>query len=158
LLVIQARFAEELRAEFRQRVTDVGLTAATPPGEVIASAVTGVAETFRSHAPLLRVFLLLGTRNPTVFEVARTSNLQGGRTFRDMLMLAAPAIRHHPDVEAAIDFAHRLTFATLIHRVVHGEHMESARPLPWPELIEQLRRAVTAYLLSTTEDAPTTER
>jgi hypothetical protein len=104
------------------------------------------------------VFLLLGIRNPTVFEVARTSNLQGGRTFRDMLMLAAPAIRHHPDVEAAIDFAHRLTFATLIHRVVHGEHMESARPLPWPELIEQLRRAVTAYLLSTTEDAPTTER
>ncbi len=102
------------------------------------------------------MFILLGTGNPTVLEASAAANVQGGRVFRDTVMLAAPAIRHHPDVEAAIDFAHRLTFAALIHRVVHGEHLESARPLPWPELIEQLRRAVTAYLLS--QDAPAAER
>ena len=156
LLAIQARFADDLRAEFGRRVAGTGLTAATPPAEVIASAVVGVAETFRAHAPLLRVFILLGTGNPTVLEASAAANVQGGRVFRDTVMLAAPAIRHHPDVEAAIDFAHRLTFAALIHRVVHGEHLESARPLPWPELIEQLRRAVTAYLLS--QDAPAAER
>jgi AcrR family transcriptional regulator len=154
LLAIQARFAEDLRTEFGQRVADTALTAATPPAEVISSAVLGVAETFRTHAPLLRVFLLLGTRNPTVLEASTMANLQGGRVFRDTVMLAAPAIRHHPDVEAAIDFAHRLTYAALVHRVVHGEHLESARPLPWPELIEQVRRAVTAYLLSPTDDTP----
>jgi AcrR family transcriptional regulator len=158
LLAIQARFADDLRAEFGRRVAGTGLTAATPPAEVIASAVAGVAETFRAHAPLLRVFILLGTGNPTVLEASAAANVQGGRVFRDTVMLAAPAIRHHPDVEAAIDFAHRLTFAALIHRVVHGEHLESARPLPWPELIEQLRRAVTAYLLSPTEDALAAER
>ncbi|MGP3916601.1 TetR/AcrR family transcriptional regulator [Nonomuraea sp. 10N515B] len=153
LLSIQARFAEELRAEFRERVADTGLTAATPPSEVIASAVRGVAETFRLHAPLLREFVLLGTRNPMVFEQAAASNIEGGRTFRDTVMLTAPALRHHPDVEAAIDFAHRLVYATCMHRVVHGEYHESARPLPWPELIEQLRGAVTAYLLSPADDA-----
>lgn len=153
LLAIQAQFADDLRTEYRQRVADTGLTAAIPPAEIIASAVSGVAETFRVHAPLLREFILLGTRNPTVFDQAAVSNIEGGRTFRDTVMLAAPALRHHPDVEAAIDFAHRLVYATCMHRVVHGEHHESARPLPWPELIEQLHKAVTAYLLSPTEDA-----
>ena len=59
-----------------------------------------------------------------------------------------PASR--PDVEAAIDFAYRLTYAACAHRVVHGEHLESSRPLPWEQLIDQLRIAVTAYLLGAT--------
>lgn len=62
-------------------------------------------------------------------------------------MLAAPALRHHTDVEAAIDFAYRLTYAGFGHRVAHGEHLESDRPLSWDELLEQLCVAVTAYLL-----------
>ncbi len=145
---IQARFTEDFRAEFRQRVADTGLTAAAPAEEIIAAAVTGVAETFRAHAPLLRVFMLLGTQNPVVLEEGSTASVQGGRTFRDTVMLAAPAVRHHADVETAIDFAWRLTYAGCAHRVIHGEHLESARPLGWDELIEQLRIAVTAYLLA----------
>jgi hypothetical protein len=50
----------------------------------------------------------------------------------------------------AIDFAYRLTYAACAHRVVHGEHLESSRPLPWEQLIDQLRIAVTAYLLGAT--------
>ena len=147
---IQAQFTQDFRAEFRQRVADTGLTAATPPAEVIAAAVTGMSETFRAHAPLLRVFMLLGTRNPAILEEGATASIEGGRTFRDTVMLAAAAIRHHPDVEAAIDFAYRLTYAACAHRVVHGEHLESSRPLPWEQLIDQLRIAVTAYLLGAT--------
>ena len=144
---IQAQFTEDFRAEFRQRVANTGLTAATPPAEVIAAAVTGVSETFRAHAPLLRVFMLLGTRNPAILEEGATASIAGGQTFRDTVMLAAAAIRQHPDVEAAIDFAYRLTYAACAHRVIHGEHLESSRPLPWEQLIDQLRIAVTAYLL-----------
>ncbi|WP_448624979.1 TetR/AcrR family transcriptional regulator [Geodermatophilus sp. URMC 64] len=146
---IQARFTEDFRAEFRQRVSDTGLTAATPPAQVIAAAVTGVAETFRAHAPLLRVFMLLGTQNPVVLEEGATASMEGARTFRDTVMLAAAALRHHPDVEAAIDFAYRLTYAGCAHRVIHGEHLESSRPLSWDQLIDQLCVAVTAYLLET---------
>jgi AcrR family transcriptional regulator len=145
---IQARFTEDFRAEFRQRVADTGLTAATPPAEVIAAAVAGVARTFQAHAPLLRVFMLLGAQNPVVLEEGATASIEGGRTFRDTVMLAAAALRHHPDVEAAIDFAYRLTYAACAHRVVHGEHLESARPLSWDQLINQVRAAVTAYLLA----------
>jgi AcrR family transcriptional regulator len=145
---IQARFTEDFRAEFRQRVADTELNSAAAPAEVIAAAVRGVAETFRAHAPLLRVFMLLGAQNPAVFEVGATASIEGGRTFRDTVMLAAAALRHHPDVEAAIDFAYRLTYAACAHRIIHGEHLESARPLSWGQLIDEVCTAVTAYLLA----------
>lgn len=155
---IQARLAEDFRAEFRRRVAGTGVTAASAPAEVIASAVVGMAETFRTHAPLLRVFMLLGTQRPTVYEAGARVSAEGGRFFRDTLLSAAPALRHHPDIEAAIDFAHRLTYAACAHRVVQGEHLESLRPLPWPELIDQVRRAVTSYLLCPTGETPTAGR
>jgi AcrR family transcriptional regulator len=157
LLAIHTRFADDLRAEFRQRLSDTELTPASPPATVIASAVAGVAETFRAHAPLLRVFMVLSTRDPAVHREAAASNLEGGRSFRNTLMLAAPALRHHPDVEAAIDFAHRLTYAACAHRIVHGEHIESARPLPWPEFTERLCAAVTAYLLGSSIEETSTD-
>jgi AcrR family transcriptional regulator len=147
LLAIQAGFTQNFGAEFGQRVADTGLTAAAPPAEVIAAAVVGVAQTFRAHARLLRVFMLLGTQHPAVLEEGSAASIRGGRIFRDTVMLAAPALRHHVDVEAAIDFAYRLTYAACAHRVIHGEHLESERPLPWDRLIDEVRRAVTAYLL-----------
>lgn len=150
---IQVQFTEDFRAEFRQRLAAIELTSATPPAEVIAAAVTAVSETFRAHAPLLRVFMLLGTRNAGILEEGMTASIDGGRTFRDAVMLAAAAIRHHRDVEAAIDFAYRMTYAACAHRVVYGEHLESSRPLPWEQLIDQLRIAVTAYLLGIPQSA-----
>lgn len=148
LLAIQAGFTAQFRDEFQRQFAASTLSAATPPAEVIGAAVTGMAESFQSHASLLRVFLLLGLSNQAVLEHGKEIGLEGGRVFRDLVMLAAPALRHHPDVEAAIDFAHRLVYAACAHRVVHGEHLESRRALPWTDLIEQLRRSVTAYLLS----------
>ena len=53
-----------------------------------------------------------------------------------------------PDAEEALDFAFRLVYAACAHRVVHGEHLESARPLPWRRLTEELALTVRLYLLS----------
>lgn len=147
LLSIHARCTEDFIAEFRERLADARLTPDTPAAEVIAGAVRAVAQTLQAHAPLLRVFLLLGAQNPALFDVGSTSAIEGGRIFREAVMLAAPALSHHPDVEVAIDFAHRLTFATCMHRVVHGEHLESARSLGWEQLTDQLCMAVIGYLL-----------
>jgi AcrR family transcriptional regulator len=149
LAAIQARFTRDFRAEFGQRVTNAGLSPATPPAEVIAAAVTGVTETFRAHAPLLRVFMLLGIQNPAVLEEGTSASIEGGLTFHHAILLAAPAIAH-ADAKAAIDFGYRLTYAACAHRVIHGEYLESARPLPWPQLIEQLSIAVADYLLGGT--------
>ncbi|MGY1812254.1 TetR/AcrR family transcriptional regulator [Blastococcus sp. SYSU D00820] len=148
---IQVRFTEEFSDEFRQRVAVAGLTSATSPARVIATAVRGVGETFAAHEPLFRVFLLLGTRSQMAFDVGARASVEGGRAFRDFVMLAAASLRHHPDVEVATDFAFRLTFAACAHRVVHGAHLESARPLSWEEMIDQLCFAVAAYLLTSAD-------
>lgn len=148
---IQARFTEDFKAEFRQRVADTGLTPEASPAQVIAAAVRGVGETFRAHAPMLRVFVLLGAQNEAVLEVGTRASVEGGRFFRDTVLLAAPAFRHHPDVEVAVDVAYRLAYAAFGHRVLHGEHLESDRPLPWEQLIEQVTLAITAYLVAAPE-------
>jgi len=72
--------------------------------------------------------------------------VDGGRAFRRFLDPVVPHIRH-PDPEAALDFAFRLVYAASAHRVVHGEHLESARPLPWRRLVEELAATVRLYLL-----------
>lgn len=148
LAAIQTRFTDDFRAEFRARVSGKDLTPATPAGEVIASAVLGVVETFRAHALLLRVFMLMGAGQSAIYEQGSAASIQGGRTFRDTVMLAAPAIRHHPDVEAAIDFAYRLTYGSCSHRVILGENLESTRPLSWDDFARELTHAVASYLLS----------
>ena len=145
--VLQSHFTAAFRAEYAQRVADTGLDATTTAREVIDTAVSGVAWTFEAHAPLLRVFMLLGTQDEAVFATGSQASVAGGRVFRDTVMLAAPALRHHGDVEAAIDFAHRLTYATCAHRVVQGEFLESARPLPYDALVRELQTAVAGYLL-----------
>lgn len=150
LHALQSRFTEDFRVEFRRRVADTGLSSATPAADVVDGAVAGVVETFRTHEPLMRVFMLLGTRNPAVFAEGASASIQGGRMFRDTVLLAAPALRHHEDVETAVDFAYRLVYATCAHRVIHGEHLESARAMGWEQLADHVRRAVRAYLLTPT--------
>jgi AcrR family transcriptional regulator len=152
LHALQARFTQNFRAEFRRRVADTGLSTATPASDVIDAAVTGMVDTFRQHAPLLRVFMLLGTQNAAVFAEGAEASVQGGRTFRDTVLLAALSLRHHADVEVAVDFAYRLAYSSCAHRVIFGENLESTRPLPWGELSDELCRAVRAYLLAPTSD------
>jgi hypothetical protein len=108
--------------------------------------VTGVAETFQAHQRLLRVFILLGTANEAVLPEGAEASVDGGRAFRRFL---EPVVSHvrQPDAEEALDFSFRLVYAMCAHRVVHGAHLESARPLSWQRLTEELAMTVKRYLL-----------
>lgn len=153
LLALQAWFTDRFRLHYQERIASIGLTADTPPAEAIGEVVTGMAEVFQANGPLLRVFMLLGLGNQAVYERASQAGAEGNRAFRDLALLAGPALRHHEDVETAIDFAYRMAYATCAHRVLHGEHLESPRTLSWEALIAQLRRAVVGYLLSPADAA-----
>jgi len=146
LASLQADFTRNFRAEIVRRFASAPQAADADPGAVITAAVTGVAETFQAHQRLLRVFILLGTVNDAVLHEGTEASLDGGRAFRRFLGPAAAHVRH-PDPEEALDFAFRLVYAMCAHRVVHGEHLESARPLPWRRLTEELAMTVRRYLL-----------
>jgi AcrR family transcriptional regulator len=143
---ILARFLDDFQQEFEQRVADSGLPPDAGPADVVDAAVTGIAANFAAHAPLLRVFMLLGTGNPAVREQGARASIAGSRFFRRALEPAVAHIRRE-DADAAIDYAYRLAYSACAHRVIHGEHLESARPSPWAELIAELSTAIRLYLL-----------
>lgn len=120
---IQRAFTENLQAEITERMSAGRLRILRDPAVAIAEAVGAINDSFQPHEALLRVFLLLGTRH----EVVRA---EGSRV--------------------SLDFAYRLIYATIAHRITQVEFLESDRPLPWNELRSQLRTAVASYLL----DAP----
>jgi AcrR family transcriptional regulator len=142
---LQADFTRNFRAEIIRRFTS-STRARDDPAAVITAAVRGVAETFQSHQRLMRVFMVLGATDEAVLRQGSEASMDGGQAFRRFLDPVVPAVRH-PDAEAALDFAFRFVHAMCAYRVVNGEHFESARPLPWRQLIEELAATVRLYLL-----------
>ncbi|WP_128376509.1 TetR/AcrR family transcriptional regulator [Streptomyces cavernae] len=146
LLAIQHAFTENLQAEITQRMSPERLRLLRDPAVAIAEAVGAITDAFHAHEGLLRVFLLLGTRHEAVRVEGSRVSVEGNRNF-------AEALRHipvaHRDPAAALDFAFRLVYAAIAHRVTQGEFLESDRPLPWNELRSHLQTAVISYLLAT---------
>jgi AcrR family transcriptional regulator len=144
LLAIQHAFTESLQAEITQRMSGERLGRLDDPAAAIAEAVGAITDAFHAHEGLLRAFLLLGTRHDAVRHQGSRASVEGNGYF-------AVALAHvpiaHQDRAAALDFAYRLIYATVAHRVTHGESLESDRPLPWQEMRERLQAAVVAYLL-----------
>lgn len=148
LLAIQHAFTENLQAEITERMSPERLRLLRDPAVAIAEAVGAITDVFRAHEALLRVFLLLGTRQEAVRAEGSRVSVEGNRHFTEALRHTPVA---HPDPEAALDFAFRLVYATIAHRVTQGEFLESDRPLPWNELRSHLQTAVVSYLLGTPE-------
>jgi AcrR family transcriptional regulator len=146
LASLQAQFTSDFRAEIIRRFAGAPRGAGADPAVLVTAAVTGVAETFQAHQRLLRVFILLGTVNEAVLREGTEASVDGGRAVRRFLGPVVPHVRR-PDAEEALDFAFRLVYAACAHRVVHGEYLESARPLPWRRLTEELALTVRLYLL-----------
>ncbi|HEY8981214.1 MAG TPA: TetR/AcrR family transcriptional regulator, partial [Streptomyces sp.] len=146
LLAIQRAFTENLQAEITGRMSPERFRLLRDPAVTVAEAVGAITDAFHACESLLRVFLLLGTRHEAVRAEGSRVSVEGNRNF-------AEALRHvpvaHPDPEAALDFAFRLVYATIAHRITQGEFLESGRPLPWSELRSHLQTAVVSYLLGT---------
>lgn len=155
LLAIQHSFTENLQAEIWERASVERLRILRDPAVAIAEAVGALTDAFQTHEALLRVFLLLGTRHDEVRKEGSRVSVEGNRRF-------AEALRHvplaHQDREAALDFAFRLVYASVAHRVTQGKFLESDRPLPWNELRSHLQTAVISYLLDTPDDTPQARR
>ncbi|BBC38766.1 TetR family transcriptional regulator [Streptomyces graminofaciens] len=147
LLAIQRAFTENLQAGITARMSAERLRILRDPAVAVAEAVGAITDSFQAHEALLRVFLLLGTRHEAVRAEGSRVSIEGNRHFTEALRHAPVA---HPDPEAALDFAYRLIYATVAHRITQGEFLESDRPLPWNELRSHLQTAVVSYLL----DAP----
>jgi AcrR family transcriptional regulator len=145
LLAVQRAFADRIRDGYRRRLDTSLLPSGLRAPQMVAHAVRGLADTFHANERLLRVFLILGAQNPVVHQAGSRQSIEGLRYFEDFLSGIEIA---HADRDAAIDFAYRMLYAALAHRVTHGPELESDRPLPWEELKQRLTHTISNYLLN----------
>ena len=149
---LQQEFTTGLRDEVGQRMAGAALPADAPPHAAVGVAVRALADTFRAHEPLLRVFVILGMREERVLEMGARASHEGGRLFHDLLLRYAGAFTS-ADPEHAIDVAYRLAYSTFLHRVLHGDGMESPTTMTWDQWAEEVSRAVALYLLGSLPDS-----
>ncbi len=143
---LQAEFTAGFREEFGRRMSAPTRSGDVSPQAVIDVAVRALADTFRAHEKLLRVFVLLGMRDERMAETGARASYEGGALFRDLLWPHRAEFTAS-ESERAIDVTHRLVYAACMHRVLHGANMESPTALGWDELTEELSRTAALYLL-----------
>ena len=146
LAELQEEFTAGFRQEFADRMSATRLPEGAGPEAAIGLAVRALADTFRDHETLLRVFVLLGMADNSMAERGARASHEGGQLFRNVLWPHRGAFTN-PDPERAIDIAHRLVYATCMHRVLLGPNAESPTELPWDALADELSRTVSFALL-----------
>jgi AcrR family transcriptional regulator len=148
LTELQQEFTDGLSEEFGQRMSSRALPPNAAPQAAVDVAVRALADTFRAHNKLLRVFVILGMREDRVLAIGVRASHEGARLFHDLLWPYRDAFTSS-DPEHAIDVAYRLLYDTCMHRVLHGPNMESPTAWTWDEMADEVSRAVALYLLGT---------
>lgn len=111
----------------------------------VESAVRRLADTTDGERDLLRAFMLRGPVDGRIAAQGSEASQAVGRSFRATL-LAHRAEIGHADPELATDISYRMVYDVLGRHVMYGPTFESDAERTWDELVEELIRAVVAYL------------
>ncbi|MFM9555187.1 transcriptional regulator, TetR family [Streptomyces sp. cf124] len=142
LAALQHDMIDQFRADIIQRFAPLR----TDPAALVASAVTGLTETYQAHERLMRVFLAAGATDAAVARVGSEAAMDAKRVFRQFLEPIVLVI-DAPELELRLDVVYRLIYGTCQNRVLYGELFESDRPLTWRQLTDELVGVACLYLL-----------
>lgn len=118
----------------------------SPPAERIQAFVSAEVTTMLSHSDTLRVFMRGANTYPEIWERGAVKSQANAKAFKEGILGVREHI-DHPDPELAIDIAWRMIYCTVARRITHGPRFESRRQVSEKQLITELTRAVTKYLL-----------
>ncbi|MFF4117620.1 TetR/AcrR family transcriptional regulator [Streptomyces sp. NPDC001714] len=144
IAALQHDMIEQFNADIVRRFAPLS----TEPSALVASAVTGLTDTYQAHERLMRVFLAAGATDPAVARVGSEAAIDADRVFRRFLEPIVPMI-DGPDPERRLDVVYRLIYGTCQNRVLYGDLFESDRPLTWHQLTDELVDVACRYLLGT---------
>ncbi|MET7476997.1 TetR/AcrR family transcriptional regulator [Streptomyces sp. NPDC005648] len=142
IAALQHDMIEQFNADIVRRFAPLS----TDPAALVASAVTGLAETYQTHERLMRVFLAAGATDPVVARVGSEAAIHADRVFRRFLEPIIPMIAA-PDPERRLDVVYRLIYGACQNRVLYGDLFESDRPLTWRQLTDELVNVACLSLL-----------
>jgi len=142
---LQIRALETIDAE--QSALFVGLPEPGSTDEhIVETAIRRVADHILRHERILRVMILRGAVDEETRRRGSASSLELAEQFEAFLLNAVTGLTA-ADQARAVDVAFRILYATLSRRVMSGPSFESRRPLDWDALVDELCRALCAYLL-----------
>lgn len=142
LAALQHDMIDQFRADIIRRFAPLR----TDPAALVASAVTGLTETYQAHERLMRVFLAAGATDTAVARVGSEAAMDASRVFRQFLEPIVPMV-DAPEPELRLDVVYRLIYGACQNRVLYGELFESDRPLTWRQLTDELVGVACLYLL-----------
>lgn len=145
LAIYERAMAWTVHEETQQLELAKSLDGSTPR-ELIEALVAAEVRGMFEHADILRVFMRQAPYNPEIWERGAEKSQQNGSVFRQGILSVRDHI-DHPDPEIAVDVAWRMIYCTVARRITHGPRFESRRPLSEQQMVSELSRAVSKYLL-----------
>ena len=112
---------------------------------VVSRGVHRLADPMNGERALLRVFMLRGPIDRRIADRASKESRAISRQFTAAVLEHRSDIQH-PVPERAADVAFRLAYDVLARRIMYGPRFESELTIPWDDLVDEVIRAVIAYL------------
>ena len=113
----------------------------------VERAIRRLADSTDSERELLRAFMLRGPVDGRIAAQGSAASQAVGRAFKATLLAHRGEIGH-ANPELATDISYRMVYDVLGRHVMYGPTFESDAERTWDELVDELIRAVVAYLRS----------
>jgi AcrR family transcriptional regulator len=130
-----------------QAILDPAKWAKVPPQRLIQFLIREIGEHLRRHTPILRAFISREAVDEVVRKRGKKSHALVADRFQALLMLHADEFIH-PDPEHGVAFCFNLTFASIAKHLDLDTITPSHDGAQWNQLIEDLGRVTSLYLLS----------
>jgi AcrR family transcriptional regulator len=137
-----ARIDAEVRA-----ILDPAKWVRVPPQKLIRFLVRELGEHLRRHTAILRAFISREASDPVVRKRGKKSHALVAEYFQALMMHHADEFIH-PDPEHGVAFCFNLTFAAIAKHLDLDTITPSQDGAQWNQLIEDLGRVTSLYLLS----------
>jgi AcrR family transcriptional regulator len=146
ILAVYDRAVEEIARENAEALTEDGAWEAMGTRELIVEAVREMGRQMLNHELILRRIMNRAPVDAVIRARGDAQIRRLGERWEELLRRREAEYRH-PEPDLAIEVAFRMVFATVARRVALGAQFGAPHEVPDQRLLDEVGRAVAAYLL-----------
>jgi AcrR family transcriptional regulator len=146
ILAVYDRAVEEIARENAEALTEDGAWEAMGTRELIVEAVREMGRQMLNHELILRRIMNRAPVDAVIRARGDAQIRRLGERWEELLRRRESEYRH-PEPDLAIEVAFRMVFATVARRVALGAQFGAPHEVPDQRLLDEVGRAVAAYLL-----------
>ena len=146
ILAVYDRAMERIAAESRALTEDDSRWEGLSARELIMGATREMAAQMLRHRKILGVFMNRAPVDPAIAARGDQQVKELAERWEGLLLRHRREFKH-PDPQLAIEVSFRIAFATIARRIARGSSFGAYRVLDDKRLVEEVGRAIAAYLL-----------